>query len=196
MVEVRINGETSQIKADNLPRMSDLIELIKNWIDPDHMITQILLDGRDLEDAEWTAPLGQYETAILEIETGTPQSFVDSRLGQASEVLKACYFEFRDARKFFQSGDMQTGNRLLVKAVNTLQAFFEWYSTILELVPVEGRNRYDITKPVTEISEICKKICQQQLYQSWWALGEAIEKELEPKIDALEDICRGFARAA
>jgi hypothetical protein len=47
---------------------------------------------------------------------------------------------------------------------------------------------------VTEISETCKKICQQQLYQSWWALGESLEKELEPKLDKLEDACRKAAR--
>jgi hypothetical protein len=45
---------------------------------------------------------------------------------------------------------------------------------------------------VEDIAECCKRICQQQLYQSWWALGETIEKELEPKLDKLEDFCRSF----
>jgi len=192
MVEVRINGETSNIKSDGLPRMSDLVELIKGWIDPDHMITSILLNGKDLEDTDWTANLSQYGTAIVEVETGTPQSFVNDRMSSASDIIKVCFFEFRDARKSFQEGTMQAGNQKLVKAVNTLQAFFEWYGTILELVPADRKEEYNIDTQVRAISEVCKRICQQQLYQSWWALGEAIEKELEPLLDKLEDFCRKF----
>ncbi|MEI7489443.1 MAG: hypothetical protein WCJ72_18910, partial [Chryseobacterium sp.] len=55
---------------------------------------------------------------------------------------------------------------------------------------------YDIEKQVIEIGEVCQKICQQQLYQSWWALGETIEKELEPKLDQLETFCRRFQESA
>jgi hypothetical protein len=90
---------------------------------------------------------------------------------------------------------MNTGNRMLIEAVNTARAFFEWYGTLLELVPEEERGHYDISKYVAEISSICKTICQQQLYQSWWALGETIEKELEPKLDKLEDHMRKFNKA-
>jgi hypothetical protein len=56
------------------------------------------------------------------------------------------------------------------------------------------RDRLDISTQVQDISETCKKICQQQLYQSWWALGESLEKDLEPKLDKLEDVCRRVAR--
>lgn len=90
---------------------------------------------------------------------------------------------------------MQDGNRKLVCAVNTLQAFFEWFGSLMELVPQQDRPRYDISSQVRDISEVCKRICQQQLYQSWWALGESIGKELEPKLDNLEDFCRRFGAA-
>ena len=89
---------------------------------------------------------------------------------------------------------MQTGNQRLVQAVNTAKAFFDWYATIVELAPKEKRSSYDINPQVLEISQICKTICQQQLYQSWWALGETLEKQLEPKLDKLEDFLRKFAR--
>jgi len=89
---------------------------------------------------------------------------------------------------------MQGGNQRLVQAVNTAKAFFDWYATIVELAPTEHKKRYDINPQVTEISTICKTICQQQLYQSWWALGETLEKQLEPKLDKLEDHLRQFAR--
>lgn len=172
--------------------MADLIELVKNWIDPEHMITCIRVNGQELNETDWNATLSKFDTAVLEVETGTPASFVADRFGQASNIMRACYLEFRDARKSFQDGSMQVGNQRLAKAVNTLQAFFEWYGTLLELVPTQDRLRYNIDPQVKEISEVCKRICQQQLYQSWWALGESIEKELEPKLDKLEDFCRRF----
>ena len=61
-----------------------------------------------------------------------------------------------------------------------------------ELVPVSERSSYELGDRVTEITETCKRICQQQLYQSWWALGETLEKELEPQLDRLEDFCKKF----
>lgn len=190
MVQVRINGEESGVKGEELPKVSDLIELIKSTIDPEHMITGILIDGRELGEDEWYANVNQLGTAIIEIETGTPEDFVASRIARSSEIVRACYLEFRTARKSFQDGDMTLGNQKLVTAVNTLKAFFEWYRTLLGLMPDDRRARFDIEQPTAAILETCKRICQQQLYQSWWALGESLEKDLEPKLDQLEDFCR------
>jgi hypothetical protein len=160
------------------------------------MITQLLLDGRELGDNDWSAPSGAHSTAIIEVETDTPEAFVADRFAKASAVVRECYMQFRDARKSFQAGNTQKGNQQLILAVDTARAFFEWYGVILDLVPVAERPRYDISKQVGEISGICKRICQQQLYQSWWALGETLERELEPKLDALEDFCRKFEASA
>ena len=192
MVSVRINGEDSSVGGNDNLKVADLIELIKASIDPAHMITNIRLDGRELEDQDWNSALGQHEAAVLEIATGTPEDFVSSRLDKASQIIRECYLEFREARKTFQDGKMLQGNQKLVRAVNTLKSFFEWYSTLVELTAEDKRKELDINSQVTEISEICKRICQQQLYQSWWALGETIAKELEPKLDRLEDFFRKF----
>ena len=67
MKSVIINGEDSGISGDGLPRMSDLIELIKNSIDPDHMITSLLIDGRELAEEEWGAVTSQFQTSIMEV---------------------------------------------------------------------------------------------------------------------------------
>lgn len=194
MFRVRINGQFTDFDVTNVQRFTELVELIKASIDPEHMITQILLDGRELNDDEWVMNVAQIQGAVLEIETGHPEDYVSERLQDASRVVRSCYFEFRDARKGFQDGDMQAGNRRLKIAVETLRAFFEWYGTLTQLVSDAKRAKLDITPQVNDISDTCKKICQQQLYQSWWALGESLEKELEPKLDRLEDACRKAAR--
>ena len=192
MVSVRINGEESSFTQAESLKVADLIELIKASIDPDHMITGILLDGKDLEDHDWMSPLSSYGTGIFEVETGTPENFVNDRLDKASEVVRECYLEFREARKTFQDGKMLLGNQHLAKAVNILKSFFDWYASLLDLCTTERRKELDLGTRVGEISEICKRICQQQLYQSWWALGETIGKELEPKLDSLEDYFRKY----
>ncbi len=193
MISVMINGEDSKLNTGAVVRMTDLIELIKSTIDPDHMITAILLNGKEMDDTDWTSTTTQHGTSILEIATGTPDDFVSDRIRKAYQVIQACYFEFRDARKTFQDGNMLEGNQKLVKAVTTLRTFCEWYSSIMNLVPESKKTQYCIDTQISEISEICKRICQQQLYQSWWALGETIGKELEPKLDALEDHFRKMA---
>lgn len=190
MAKLRINGSDSDLPVSSVPRVVDLVELVKAHIDPDHMITEILWNGRELEESDWYAATSTLGDVELDIFTGSPVDFVSSRLVQAADVVKACVLDFQDARKFFQDGDMATGNKRLSVAVNTLKAFFEWYGSLLELMPEERRSQFDITTKMSEISETCKRACQHQLYSSWWALGETIEKDLEPKLTNLEGFCR------
>ena len=193
MVAVRINGEESGVNGSTLAKLTDLIELVKSEIDPEHIITGILIDGRELEDADWVAQLSRYnETTILEIQTATPSEFVSTRMRTAADVVSRCFFKVRDARKGFQTGDHVDGNRKLVEAVKTLKAFVDWYGSILAVTPAEERTRYDNKADVDKIAATCTQICQQQLYQSWWALGETLQSQLEPELDKLEDTCRKF----
>ena len=187
---IRINGKEVPINTSGLQKMTDLVELVKTIIDPEHMITVLLLNGRDLDDNEWTASLSQFEGATIEIETGKPEDYVFQRLPASPDILSNCFVTFRSARKDFQSGNMQEANKKLLSAVNTLREFFSWYGTLLELLDESKRKQFDISEQVKDITETCKGICQQQLYQSWWAIGETIEKELEPELDKLEDFCR------
>jgi len=192
MVSVRINGAESGIQSGGLSKFPELVELIKANIDPAHMITSILIDGRLPTEEEWNANLSQFGTAIIEVETGLPQDYVAAQMSQAADVVQSCFVQFRAARQCFQAGEMIDGNRALVQAVNTTKAFFDWYSTLLQLLTADQKALYDIEGQVKEISDCCKRICQQQLYQSWWALGETLEKELEPKLDKLETFFRNL----
>lgn len=194
MIRVRVNGNYTEIPVASVPRFTDLVEFLKSQIDPEHMITTLLIDGRELTDDEWNQNVSMLVGDTLDVTTGHPEAYVADRMQDASRVVRSCFYEFRDARKGFQDGDTVTGNKRLKVAVDTLKAFFEWYGTLVQLVSETKREKLDISPQVLEISESCKKICQQQLYQSWWALGESLEKDLEPKLDKLEDACRRVAR--
>lgn len=185
MTTVRINGEDSGLSTAGLSRVTDVVELIKNTIDPDHMIVTILLDGRELDEEDWTAPISSVATSIFEIETGTPESFVASRMEIAPGILDSTLQAFQSSRESFKDGKMNEGNLRLKDAVTTLQAFFEWYTSMVNLVPEEQKADFDLGVELDDVVETCKKICQQQLYQSWWALGETLENELEPRLGQL-----------
>jgi hypothetical protein len=191
MVAVRVNGSEAPVASNPGMRVTDLVELIKNSIDPAHMVTTVKVNGGELEAEEWDYALDKFgPTPIFEFDTGTPGDYVKARVQIAPMLIQAIYMGFRDARKSFQSGDMQSGNKAIFEAVNDLKAFLEWYHSLCELVKETDQNAFSITTPVEEITTVCKKICQQQLYQSWWALGETIAKELEPALDRLEDFFR------
>src|SRR4051812_18524813 len=102
MITVRINGENAPLKTDGLGKIADIVELIKANIDPEHMITGILLNGKELSDEDWMSTTTQHGTAIMEVETGTAEGFVTERMGQASEIVRSCFVQFREARKEFQ----------------------------------------------------------------------------------------------
>lgn len=194
MLIVKINGKESQINGNHLPTIADLLELVKTGIDPSHIISGALLDSEELTDEDWSRAPSQLSGKVLEISTGSAESFVVERLKIAGDVVREVYVAFRDARKAFQNGDMMVGNELLVPATKSLKAFFEWYVTITMLVPEDRRTKVKIHDRMENITVICNRICQQQLYQSWWALGETIEKELEPELDRLETFCLGLKK--
>lgn len=196
MVTVKINGDETNLQCGASARFTEVVELVKSIIDPEHIITDIWIDGRDLNEGEWQGPIAQFGTSVVEIQTGRTDEYIKAKLSATPELVNDLYLLFRQARKLFQCGNSLQGNQALGTSVVTAKAFFEWYSSILQLVPAHERASYDIEKEVLAIGEACKKICQQQLYQSWWALGETIEKELEPRLDKLETFCRRFQESS
>jgi hypothetical protein len=196
MIRVSINGSVTPLNLSGIGRVTDLIELIKAVIDPEHMISQILFNGRELADHEWGGGLAQMGEGIIEIETSLPQDYALVRLKNAPNIVNTCYLQFRESRKYFQEGNLKQGNRALVESVGTLKEFFNWYCTLIELLPAEKKAILDLSKNMNQIAEVCKTICQHQLYQSWWALGESIKQDLEPQLDNLEDSVRKAVTAA
>ncbi len=190
MARITVNDQEIQLDCSKLGRLSDLVELVKATIDPEHMITGITISGREVDDPDWSCALSKHDSDTIEFETGTPEAFVRERLHLAPKVMRSIYNEFKDARKRFQDAKSQDANKLLHQAVNALKAFFEWYAALLDLMTPELKQKYDLSTHVSEVSKICTDICQQQLYQSWWALGESIEKRLEPQLDQMEDFLR------
>lgn len=192
MVSVRINGNQSTITGESLPRLIDLVEVIKDHIDPGHMITALEVNGRPLADEEWELSPRHFGEATVEISTGTPGSYIADRIPMAPEIIDTCFLMFRETRKAFTEGNSEGGNELLQAAVNNFQAFVRWYRTMLELMPGDQRLRCSIDDEVRVMTPTLERICTQQLTQSWRATGDTIFRELEPQLDTLHSRLRSI----
>ena len=62
MESIKINGEEWTAPIQNSLKMTELVELIKSTIDPSQIITGILLNGKDLEEADWNGYVSDYQT--------------------------------------------------------------------------------------------------------------------------------------
>ena len=72
-------------------------------------------------------------------------------------------------------------------AVKDLNAFLKWYSIVIE-TSSDVKNRFDqsIAPYLSELTKICEQLVQQQLYNSWFAIGDTIEGQLEPLLKNLK----------
>lgn len=185
MVSVRIDGEQSSINGEHLPRLIDLVEVIKDYIVPGHMITGLMIDGRIPADHDWDLAPRHFGNVTLDVTTGSPARYIYDKMTTAPEVIDNCFFMFRETRKAFVEGSSQSGNELLRAAVANMQAFVGWYRSMLELMSEEQKVRFCIDEEISAMVGTLERICMQQLTQSWKATGETIGSVLEPQLDKL-----------
>ena len=189
MVTVEINGEVAITDTSAISTMGDLIELVKATIDPETIITDLKLAGKNLSDTDWRVPLSVQGTSTLEVTTGSRDAYIIGRLHSAPELLEAITEEFDKVKDCFKDSMVEKGNKLLGTAVGDLDAFIKWYEAILAMLTEEVYKQYEdsLEKTAVAISATCEQLVQQQLYQSWWALGETIESKLIPELKAFTE---------
>ena len=190
MITVKVDGSVWGHDLGGINSMPDLIEFIKANIDPEKIITTLLISGRDLSEVDWRVPLSVQGDSTLEVTTDSQRNYVTDRLMAAQEYAEYITNEFAVARESFQNGKTEDGNRGLSRAVNDLNAFLAWYGTVLQMLPEDWKSYIEnFTVQVEGLSKICEQILQQQLYQSWWAVGETVQNELEPRLTNMKSAC-------
>jgi len=193
MIKVIIDGNEFSAGLDRVKTMSDLVELVKVSIDPDSIITSMLLNEMELTDADWRAPLSVQGDSTLAIATGSKENYVEQRLETSVLYLEHIINEFKHSRACFGEGASNDGNVAFGTAVNDLRAFISWFQAVLELLPTVWENeKQSYNDKLVEVSGTCEQLLQQQLYQSWWALSDTMEKKLEPQLCELKSRCENF----
>ncbi|MCC6931772.1 MAG: hypothetical protein IT292_00750 [Deltaproteobacteria bacterium] len=197
MITVMVNGSQLPLQLDGVRTMGELVEVIKMNIDPDSVISAMTIGGRDLVEADWRAPLSVHGTALLEIDTATRGEFLKERLIQAPTLIGKVIQSFINSRDSFRSGEQNGGYQQMGQAVKDFNAFIKWYDVILEYNPALKQSYHTQVVPlINELTRICEQLIQQQLYNSWWAIGETLEKQLEPTLKRLQEQLENIARAA
>ncbi len=197
MMTVRIDNQQTFQDIGQIKTMPDLIELVKARIDPERIITGLSISGQELSDTDWRVPLSVQGDATLEVTTGTKEEYVSTRLQFSVECIAHVTKEFDEVSAAFRGGNTAVANTAFQGAVEDLRSFLTWYDSILGLLPANVQGKREVFyKEVEKVSEICKKLIEQQLYNSWWAISETITNQLQPQLKRLESICMETKQSA
>lgn len=190
MITVKVDTQDLLAEIGELKTMGELIELIKASIDPDSIITSISLGGNPLSESDWRVPLSVHSQSTLEVTTGSKEGYMRERLALAGDYLSQIIDEFRDASAKYLAGNSTDANTVLSGAVDDLLAFVNWY---LALLSVEAESLeptiVEFERRMSEIRDVCEQLLQQQMFQSWQALGEILQNKLEPELNKLKVFC-------
>lgn len=193
MVSVLVDGEEHFAGQSGARSMDELIELVKASIDPDAMITGVLLSGQKLSEQDWTRPVMTMNGETLEILTGTKEEFVQQRLATAPQVVQHLIALLEETANLFEVSASFEGSEKFKQAIDEFQAFLGWFSTLFSLKPValDGKEEQFVTI-VTALTTTSEELLQQQLHQSWWAISETIRRTLIPQLREMEAYCNGL----
>lgn len=198
MIQVKIDGQIFEAGVAQVKTMPDLIELIKANIDPDSILVSLLINGNGLSESDWQLPLTLQSGNVLEVLTGSKASYLSERLKISGNLLEQISNSFNNASNALSESRAVEGSQALQLAVADLKAFVEWFRAVLELLPEsewsQELSAYD--NQVSGIGSTCEQIFQQQIYQSWWAMGQLIETKLCPQLNALKQNCQVFQPSA
>jgi hypothetical protein len=190
MFTVRLNGSEFTAPVSGLRNIAEVVELIKASIDPDSIIVDLQLNGKALQEPDWQSSLAAHQTSVLEVVTGGKEEFVADRLAKSPEIVDMVLNRFQDARNSFTTGNVSAGNTALGGALRDLRAFLDWYNTVLQMMPAHWQSHKDsFLSQISTLNKTCEEMMQQQLYQSWWAIGETIQNKLAPQLGDLKRLC-------
>lgn len=186
MLRVIVDQKHNLSNLGQIQTMGELVEFIKASIDPEKIIIDIKLDGRSLTDEDWRRSLASLPQSQIEVSTGERVQYVLERIEQSPHYLERIISEFSGARGYFQGGDSTKGNQEFKTAVQDLNAYMSWYVTLLAMEEKVDRRYLDqVTEHIENITKTCERIINFMLYNSWWAVGEALQKDLEPQLSSL-----------
>lgn len=183
MITVRLNGSAINSGQEGLRTLGDLVEIVKAQIDPKTIITEMLFNGELVDEQAWRRPLTQMGVGTLDVTTGDKERYCSERLSLAPHYLRKITEEFVEARQVFQEGNSAKGNDLLKVAVEDLNAYVGWLAALLALEPqVSPQFIENVHQNIETITKVGERLVQHMLYQSWWAVGQTIESDLEPAL--------------
>jgi len=196
MITLKVDGSEVFSHLGDVKTMGDLVEFVKATIDPDKIITEMLIDGNALSDEDWRVPLNAHPRCTVEVQTGGKGDFVTDRVRIASSIVDQIIMRFEGVAALFEQNKREDANFALKKAVEDLSAFIDWYNSILLIDEVAGPQRLRLMQGLnSDLAKVCEQLVQHMLYQSWWAISQTLQIRLVPELRRLSKACDEFAQS-
>lgn len=190
MVQIHLDGKPLVLEQSAARTLGDIVELVKTNIDPDTIITSLLLEGNSLAESDWFTPIVQQHGKRLDVTTGTRREFLVDRLSMANEFLSAVMQKFSDVERLYSSGLNLAGNSALSGALKDLHSYVNWYHGILDLDPkLRDTVVVEFNSEISELKLICDELFQHQLYNAWQGVSTTIKSRLIPQLEKFGSSC-------
>lgn len=190
MITLTVDGSNFPVNPGSVKTIAELVELVKASIDPESIITSVVIDGNELTESDWRVPLSVHGNSAVAINSGSRMEYVHRRMETAPIYVERIGESFLKSANLLRNGDITGGNTEYAKAVGDFKAFVSWYDTLLKMMPVKAEGeleKYNAT--IRDITDVCEQLVQQQLYKAWWAIADTVEKRLLPELSALRTSC-------
>lgn len=189
MVQILVDDTELSLEAATLGTVGELIEYVKSSIDPDAIILSLTRDEEPLSEADWKCPLSSLAQSQVRITTGSRTTFYQDRLQLTGAIAETLAETFSEIAKLFKTGMQNNAHEAFATSLEDLNAFVGWFYSILSMdEQIFAADLKEFTQMVEEFKGTCMLLQQQQLKQSWWAIGDIIELQVIPLIERCKDI--------
>jgi len=189
MVQVYLDKNSLPAEVANLATVGELVEYVKSTIDQETIIISLTKDDQPLSDSDWKRSLSSLKDSKVDIRTGSKLEFVKNRLDTVQELVDAVMKDLGNISGLFKANRSQEANNNFSNSLEDLSALMNWMYSILSMEPeklVAEVNEF--SGIVKDLKFACGQMQQQQLFQSWWALGETLDKKVMPLLESIKDV--------
>ncbi|MDR2337352.1 MAG: hypothetical protein LBE20_01735 [Deltaproteobacteria bacterium] len=189
MLTVNLDGQNFPFEPLAVQNINELIELVKLNINSEKLISDINLQGQNISEVEYRAPLRIHRNSVLEINTVSREEFVNQRLELAQAYLEVIANKFQLVQPTYEELGQEQAAVCLADAINDLTYFFNWFYAILETDGQRFQNsKAEIDETVKKLTEICERVVEQQLADAWQDVCTLIDAELITSLIAFSEI--------
>lgn len=189
MLQVYVDSNVLPPEVASLSTVGELVEYVKSTIDPSTIIVSLSKDNEPLTDSDWKRSISSLKDSTLEIKTGSKMDFIHNRLQSVTELVEAVIQNVSDISGLFKANRSLDANTNFSATLEDLNALFNWMYSILAMDPDKfALEVNEFSGLVRDLKYACGQMQQQQLFQSWWALGETLDKKVLPLLESVKDV--------
>lgn len=189
MIQVIVDNNSLSAEFTNGRTMGELVEYIKSTIDPSNIIVSLTKDDIPLSENDWKSNLSSLSNSRLEVKTGTKSDFIKLRLDAVGNLVGNLIDRIQETSVLFKSGSVIEGNKIFSTCLEDLNALISWLHSIISMDSDFYANELAIfSNQVKDFRYVAGQLQQQQLFQSWWALGETLTTKLIPLLESMKTL--------